>query len=68
MGMSAITKPIPVRVQEGMARIDATARKLKTTRGKIIVFAAFAFVEFAEKNKVVTMPPDWVAVLKQKRK
>jgi len=52
-----ITKPIPVRIpKDGLNRIEAAAKKLGANRSRIVAFAVQKFTEYAENQRVVTMP------------
>jgi len=60
-----ITKPIPVRIpKDGLNRIEAAAKKLGANRSRIVAFAVQKFTEYAENQRVVTMPPDWREIFK----
>jgi len=47
-----------------LKQIETVAKKLGSNRCRIMAFATLKFVEHAENNGVVTVPPNWSEIFK----
>jgi len=60
----ALTGTIPVRLTpEVLAQLDATTKRIGTTRAAIIQFCTETWLAHFERSGIASLPPDWKRII-----